>query len=188
MQPEPIKLCECGCGEPAPIARQTDRKRGYVAGGPRRFILGHRSRLMVRPLAERFWEKTEPATDLSPNGMAGCILWTGAVMGMGRGSMNDGEGGTQLAHRVAWKLEYGAMPVLELDHLCRRPLCVNVAHLEPVTHAENMRRGANAKLTAADVAEIRRRRETGERVATIAEAFELTKTHVYYIVNRKAWA
>jgi hypothetical protein len=29
---------------------------------------------------------------------------------------------------------------LELDHLCHTPLCVNPAHLEAVTHAENMRR------------------------------------------------
>lgn len=29
---------------------------------------------------------------------------------------------------------------LEPDHLCRNKLCVNPDHLEPVTHAENMRR------------------------------------------------
>jgi hypothetical protein len=31
---------------------------------------------------------------------------------------------------------------LELDHLCRTPACVNPDHLEPVTHAENVRRGS----------------------------------------------
>lgn len=30
---------------------------------------------------------------------------------------------------------------LELDHLCRVHNCVNPAHLEAVTHAENVRRG-----------------------------------------------
>ena len=34
-------LCECGCGQPAPIADKTDSVRGYIAGKPRRFILGH---------------------------------------------------------------------------------------------------------------------------------------------------
>ena len=36
-----MKLCECGCGEPAPIADKTTRAKGYVAGEPRRFIAGH---------------------------------------------------------------------------------------------------------------------------------------------------
>ncbi len=36
-----IKLCECGCGLPAPIATMTDRHAGKVKGQPRRFIPGH---------------------------------------------------------------------------------------------------------------------------------------------------
>lgn len=35
------KLCECGCGKPAPLARQTDRKRGMIKDRPTRFISGH---------------------------------------------------------------------------------------------------------------------------------------------------
>jgi hypothetical protein len=34
---------------------------------------------------------------------------------------------------------------LELDHLCENPPCCNPAHLEPVTHAENNRRAAQAR-------------------------------------------
>lgn len=37
----PPVLCECGCGEPAPIAQQTDRRTGAVAGKPVRFRRGH---------------------------------------------------------------------------------------------------------------------------------------------------
>jgi hypothetical protein len=36
-----MKLCECGCGQPAPIAKRTEIRRGYVKGQPTRFILGH---------------------------------------------------------------------------------------------------------------------------------------------------
>lgn len=39
-----MSLCECGCGEPAPIARVTNRRWGHVAGQPVRFIVGHNSR------------------------------------------------------------------------------------------------------------------------------------------------
>ena len=34
---------------------------------------------------------------------------------------------------------------LELDHLCKNPRCVNPAHLEPVSHKENVRRGRAGK-------------------------------------------
>jgi hypothetical protein len=35
----------------------------------------------------------------------------------------------------------------EIDHRCRMTLCVNPAHLEPVRHRENMRRGLQATKT-----------------------------------------
>ena len=44
-------------------------------------------------------------------------------------------------NRVMYEMYVGGIDEgLELDHLCRTPLCVNPAHLEAVTHAENMRR------------------------------------------------
>lgn len=46
------------------------------------------------------------------------------------------------AHRVAYEAIHGAIPDgLVIDHLCRNRGCVNVDHLEAVTHAENIRRG-----------------------------------------------
>lgn len=39
-----MKLCECGCGEAAPIATRTSARQGYVKGQPRRFINGHQMR------------------------------------------------------------------------------------------------------------------------------------------------
>src|SRR4051794_23485425 len=35
------KLCECGCGQPAPLAPHTMRKKGIRKGEPLRFIWGH---------------------------------------------------------------------------------------------------------------------------------------------------
>jgi hypothetical protein len=40
-------------------------------------------------------------------------------------------------------------PGMELDHLCRVHLCCLPAHLEVVSHAENLRRG-NKKIERAD--------------------------------------
>jgi hypothetical protein len=44
-EPEPVvKLCECGCGQPAPIAKGTSRRDGAIKGEPMRFIRGHNGR------------------------------------------------------------------------------------------------------------------------------------------------
>jgi hypothetical protein len=37
-----VKLCECGCGRPTPIALR--KRRGYMKGEPMRFVHGHASR------------------------------------------------------------------------------------------------------------------------------------------------
>jgi len=36
-----MKLCECGCGSPAPIAKMTRKRYGHIKGQPTRFINGH---------------------------------------------------------------------------------------------------------------------------------------------------
>lgn len=45
-------------------------------------------------------------------------------------------------HRAAYEIAVGSIPEsLTLDHLCRIRSCWRPAHLEPVTLAENIRRG-----------------------------------------------
>lgn len=81
-----------------------------------------------------------------------CTVWIGATNNRGYGVVIvDGE--KQLAHRVAYEAEHGPIPEgLVLDHLCRVRNCVRVDHLEPVTTAENNRRGRSARgLAVGDV-------------------------------------
>lgn len=38
------KLCECGCGSPAPIAKVSNKRWNHVKGQPVRFVHGHHQR------------------------------------------------------------------------------------------------------------------------------------------------
>lgn len=88
----------------------------------------------TKPPAERFWPKVDKAA------AGGCWLWTASLDPNGYGQFHDGERLTK-AHRFAFAVVVGPVPDgHELDHLCRTRHCVNPEHLEPVTHAENMRR------------------------------------------------
>lgn len=91
---------------------------------------------MMRPSAmERFWAKFD-------QGQNGCWNWTGATSALGYGRFWFADQ-MRWAHRVAYELLVGPVPDgHELDHLCRNPSCVNPVHLEPVTHRENVLRGA----------------------------------------------
>jgi hypothetical protein len=40
-----VKLCECGCGQPALVARWNNPSKGHVKGEPVRFISGHNRRV-----------------------------------------------------------------------------------------------------------------------------------------------
>lgn len=76
-----------------------------------------------------------------------CIPWHLYIDPLGYGRKKV-DGRTRSAHVVAWEAVNGPVPDgLELDHLCGNRSCVNVEHLQPVTHAVNMGRGATAKRT-----------------------------------------
>jgi len=54
------------------------------------------------------------------------------------------------AHALAYEVLVGPRPDgKDLDHLCRTRSCVNPAHLEPVSRAENCRRGLLGATTRA---------------------------------------
>lgn len=74
---------------------------------------------------------------------SGCWTWRGALTEEGYGSIRV-RGRTQRAHRVAYELFAGAIPVgAIIDHLCRVRACCNPDHLEPVSNRTNVGRGIN---------------------------------------------
>ncbi len=88
------------------------------------------------PCVRRFIDKlciTQPT---------GCWLWTAGLHNKGYAKIRNDDGRKVFAHR--WAYEWFREPIpegLQIDHLCRTRHCVNPWHMEPVTNAENQRRG-----------------------------------------------
>jgi hypothetical protein len=113
----------------------------------------------------------------------------------GRAKDAQGYGGTSAdgtykgAHCYVYERLIGPIPDgLELDHLCRNPACVNPDHLEPVTHAENMRRGTVPwKLNAEKAAVIRREHARGVSKRLLAARYGVSSEAIRLVVNGVTW-
>lgn len=141
----------------------------------------------------RFWAKVDKS-----GGEDACWPWTGARCPSGYGSFCV-EGRMSTASRYAYNWQYGDL-VRELDvlHRCDNPPCVNPAHLFLGSAADNRadcvakgrhshgERAGNAKLSNAQVAEVRRLRASeGLLQRDIAGRFGIHPSHVSRIVNRR---
>jgi hypothetical protein len=126
-----VRLCECG--RRAILHRHTYCRACYE----RTRRNGQLTPVHNLTAEQRFFAKVAGEDPL------GCWRWTGSHDVAGYGAFHLDSTTTRRAHRWAFELLRGEIPDgLVLDHLCRVPACVNPWHLDPVTNAENARRGA----------------------------------------------
>jgi len=149
----------------------------------------------VRPLEERFWAKVEKST--------GCWNWTAAKNPKGYGifCIEKKTNSLELAHRVSYRLHYGAIPEdLRVLHHCDNPTCVRPDHLFLGTDGDNtadkvaknrQQKGehhALAKLTDAQATEIRRRYAAGGvSQAQLAREYSINHATMGSLIHRKTW-
>jgi hypothetical protein len=166
----PRGYCQCGCGQKTKPYAFTAQARGVIKGQPARYLVGHAAREATR-LKTR-WIEDE----------SGCWIWQGARIWSGYGKYKN-----RGAHRAVYEELVG--PVHEgkqLDHVCQVRACVNPAHLRVVTPAENTRQRSSMKLTATDVAEIRRLAGSMTHRA-IGEQFGVGQAHISRILKGERW-
>lgn len=167
--PDWYVLCECGCGQRTNLAEQSRTSSGWVKGKPKRFVLGHGNRKHPHGWSEE------------DRGFATlCWVWLGDKNAGGYAKRGD-----VLVYREMWEQQFGVVPAgLELDHLCCVTSCVRPDHLQPVTHAENVRRGSAAKLTPEEVQMIRG--EEGS-LRQIARKYGVSHPTILRIRRGDAW-
>ncbi|MYR75142.1 MULTISPECIES: HNH endonuclease [unclassified Streptomyces] len=147
-------------------------------------------------LADRFWAKVDKR---SPDE---CWEWTAALNEHGYGVMRpEGQrtGPTIKAHRVSVLLDGRAPEGLCVLHRCDNPPCVNPSHLFLGTKADNAAdrdakgRGntgevnGQARLTVAQVLQIRARAAAGELQRVLAAEYGISRPTVSRIVNGHGW-
>jgi hypothetical protein len=131
--------------------------------------------------------------------MDDCVVWSGRLNQHGYG-VQDVDGRSFYAHRLAWIAEHGAIPDgMVVMHKCDNPPCVNVTHLRLGTRTENsadmVAKGRSqkgeahtqARLTEAQVREIRGMHAVGYTHEAIATKFGVTRSAVQHIVRYRRW-
>jgi hypothetical protein len=168
----PVGLCECGCGERTLLAMRNRAGRG-LKGQPLRFLPGHNAARNADAYTVEDRGYTTP-----------CWIWAGTITNQGY-PVRRVKYVTQRMHRVYYERANGSiLDDLPLDHLCRNRACVNPEHLELVTTAENVRRGALTTLTDGQVAEIRASDEMG---TVLAARYGVHPNTVYHVRKGRTW-
>lgn len=158
---------------------------------------------MIAAMTSRCRTEAEWWAMLLPPNERGCRLWpyVGSKGGYGKTSF---QGRRLLAHQVAFLLANGWVPSgrqLIIRHTCDTPLCCEPSHLITGSQWDNaqdrIKRGRAgrqvswqaplAKLTPAQVREIRARHDRGESYTSLGRAFGMHPQNIGRVCRRQGY-
>jgi len=131
---------------------------------------------------------------------AGCWVWMGSTQVRGYGEIISNNR-KHLAHRASYEAFVGKIPKgMYVCHACDNVACVNPNHLFLGTQKQNLQdmaskgrstwgeKNANAKLTEAQVKEIKQGFQAGKTDTELAMQFNISRSTIYGIRNNKLWS
>lgn len=116
----------------------------------------------------------------------GCWRWVRGTTTTGYGHFHF-KGRYYQAHRLMYTLLRGPVLTVDMDHLCRNRWCVNPDHVEPVSRAENVRRGSGARLDAGRVRQIHSLRAQGMSQRAIGRRMKVDHSTVCRVLSGQRW-
>lgn len=181
---KPINVCD-GCG--SEFDAVPSAKRRFCSG--KCYHVWYRQQRLAKS-NEIFWSRVDRTGD--------CWVWKlkpATKFGYCRFSK-------MLAHRKAWEITHGPIPKgMQVCHHCDNPKCVRPEHLFLGTQEDNVHdmmgkgrmkptasfgeKNHSAKITSADVNEIRKLAVTGIKQVRIAERFGVSTAQISRIINKK---
>lgn len=149
---------------------------------------------------QKFWSKVLKGADDE------CWEWAGACHPFGHGQVCYG-GKVLYAHRVSYEFNIGPIPEgMTVMHLCDNPKCVNPAHLQVGTQAENLKhmrkhgrgftpphrsesvRNKNSKLNPDKVRKIRELHANSDlEICDIANRYGVSASCITGVVYGRTW-
>ena len=194
----PMGLRSCGalrCVNPLHVIPGDNADDGRL-----RSVQGRTNRKCKEAINLYDWirQQIETRTDIDA-----CWIWPHGTNGdrYGRLGRPDDPNRNILAHRAAFEIIHGHVPIPEGRHTCDNAACFNPHHIIEGTQAQNvadmMERGRHfapkgsdhgqAKLTEDQVRDIRHQYASGVTQPALAKQFSVWQTAISRIVLRRTW-
>ena len=145
------------------------------------------------PIPDAFWSKIQKTPT--------CWLWMGAKNKNGYGVLTINKK-NYLAHRLSWEWANNRRvpKSMLIAHTCDVPNCVNAQHLflaTPKSNADDRvqkdrsakgEKNGRARLLAKHIRYVRKLKEKGWSERAIAKLFNVSRTTISKILQRKSWS